>query len=156
MAASQEVIDFLQKEKVAFELLEHPAAYTAQEIAGKQHISGEKVVKSVIVKVDGRMLMCILPAIHMVDFDSLKRLTGASDISLASEAEVAKFFPEYEVGAEPPFGHLHGMEVYVDKFLENDDEIVFNAGTHTDMVKIKYSDYISLVNPVVAEFCTHI
>jgi len=156
MAASKKILDYLNEHKVRYELLEHPVAFTAMEIADKQNVKGKQVVKSVIVLVDGKTLMCVLPAIHMIDFDSLKNVKNAETVELASEDQVADCFPEYEVGAEPPFGHLYGMDVLVDKFLENDDEILFNAGTHTDMIKIKYADYVKLVKPQVAEFGTHI
>lgn len=156
MAASQKVIDFLKKNQVKFELLEHPTAYTAQEIAGKQHLPGRQVVKAVIVHADENIVMCVLPSIHLIDFDRLKKLIGAEELFLASENEIAEIFPEYEVGAEPPFGHLYGLDVYVDKFLENSNEIVFNAGTHTDMIKMKYQDFIKLASPKVATFGIHI
>ncbi|MCB1111953.1 MAG: YbaK/EbsC family protein [Chlamydiales bacterium] len=156
MAASKRLITFLDENNVKYEVLQHPEAYTAQEIAGEQHVPGKQVVKSVIVNIDGDPVMCVLPSIHMIDFDSLKNLTDGEDIQLASEDELAEIFPEYEVGAEPPFGHLYGLEVYVDKFLENDKEIVFNAGSHTDMIKMSYKDYLRLTNPTVAEFGTHI
>lgn len=156
MTASKKIVEFLEQNGVQYELLEHPAAYTAQEVAGKQHVPGKEVVKSVIVKIDGKVIMCVLPAIHLVDFDTLKGFIGGEDIRLATEQEIANIFPEYEVGAEPPFGHLYGLEVYVDKFLQEDEYILFNAGTHTDLVKMKFSDYINLGNPIVAEFGIHV
>jgi len=156
MAPSKKILEYLDKENVEYEVLEHPPAYTAQEIAGAQHVPGNEVVKAVIVKAGGKPVMCVLPSIHMIDFDSLKKLLGDGEIVLAQENEIAELFPEYEVGAEPPFGHLHGMKVYADQFLENDEEIVFNAGTHTDMVKMKFSDFKRLANPVIARFGTHI
>ncbi len=156
MTASKKIIQFLDENNIKYEVLEHAAAYTAQEIAGKQHVPGRQVIKSVIVKIDGKVVMCVLPAIHLVDFDSFKHLTDASDVRLATEEEIAEIFPDYEVGAEPPFGHLYGLDVYVDKFLERDDEIAFNAGTHTDMIKMKCTDFMKLANPIIAEFGVHI
>ena len=102
MTAPKEILDFLNKKEVNYELLEHPVAYTAQEIADKMHIPGGQVVKAVIVNADERLIMCVLPGIHVVDFDSLKQLTGTQELSLTQEDEIAKFFPEYEVGAAPP------------------------------------------------------
>lgn len=156
MTASKKIIQFLEDQGVQFELLEHPAAYTAQEVAGKQHVPGKEMVKSVIVKIDGKVIMCVLPAIHLVDFDSLKKLVGGEDIRLATEQEIANIFPDYEVGAEPPFGHLYDLDVYVDQFLKEDEYILFNAGTHTDLVKMKFADYLTLANPKLAEFGVHI
>lgn len=156
MNASAKIIDFLKKSNVSYEVLEHPPAYTAMEIAGKQHIPGRMVVKSVIVNADGKVVMCVLPAIHMIDFDSLRAVTGAKHLRLATEEELSQIFPDFDIGAEPPFGQIYGLPVFVDKYLENDSDIVFNAGTHTDMIKINYQDYIRLAKPTVAEFGTHI
>jgi Ala-tRNA(Pro) deacylase len=93
----------------------------------------------------------------MVDFDKLKALTGAGEVSLVAEEELGQLFPGYELGAEPPFGGLYGMEVYLDKFLDRDSEVVFNAGTHTDMIKMSFEDYKRLVQATVeADFVRHI
>ena len=100
--------------------------------------------------------MCVLPSIHLVDFEKLKGVIGSDDLKLANEDEITTLFPDYEPGAEPPFGHLYGLKVYADKLLEDDEEIVFNAGTHTDVVKMKFQDSKRLANPVIAEIGTHI
>jgi len=156
MAISTKIREYLEKEGVQFEVAEHPLAYTATEVAGSQHVPGKQMVKSVIVKIDGDFLMCVLPAIHLVDFEKLKTIVGTQDIKLADERDLKNLFPDFELGAEPPFGHLYGLKVYADKLLEEDEEIVFNAGTHTDVVKISYDDFKRLVNPTIAEIGTHI
>lgn len=156
MDISKKIKDYLEKENIQYEMADHPLAYTATEIAGSKHIPGKQMVKTVIVKANGNFLMCVLPAIHLVDFEKLKSVAGTNKLKLAEEEEIAKLFPEYEVGAEPPFGHLYGLKVYADKILEEDEEIVFSAGTHTAVVKIKYSDFIRVVKPVVGEIGTHI
>jgi len=156
MSISAKIKNYLDKEHIGYQILEHSLAYTALEIAGTQHVPGKNLIKSVIVKADGQYVMCILSAIHMIDFDKLKKLTGAKQLDLAKEKEVADLFPEYETGAEPPFGQLYGLKVYVDKIVTEDNEIVFNAGTHTDMLKIKYTDFARLANPIVGEFGKHI
>lgn len=156
MAISQKVKEYLVNERISFEIAEHPLAYTASEIAGSQHVPGKQMVKSVIVKSGGEFMMCVLPAIHLIDFEKLKKVTGKGDLELANEKDLKRLFPEYELGAEPPFGHLYGLQVFADKLLEEDEEIVFNAGTHTDVVKIKFSDYKRVTKPTIAEIGTHI
>lgn len=146
----------MDKEKVNYQTLQHAAAYTAMEIAGSQHIPGREVIKSVIVKADGAFIMCLLPSIHYLNMDKLKALIKAKEIRLASEEEIAKLFPDYEVGAEPPFGHLYGLKVYADKILEEDENIAFNAGTHTDMLMMKFTDFKKLVKPIFGDLGFHI
>ena len=156
MSISQKIKSYLEKEQVSYEVLEHPLAYTAMEIAGSQHVPGREVIKAVIIKSNGQFIMCILPAIHYLDLEKIKSFTGIDDIKLASEGDIAKLFPEYEVGAEPPFGHLYGLKLIMDQILQEDDEVVFNAGTHTDMIRMKLADFIRLAKPIIADIGVHV
>lgn len=151
----QKVQDYLDSEGVPYEVLHHPAAYTALEIAGAQHVQGKEMVKSVIVRTNDGYMMCVLPAIHLIDFQKLSSVTG-NDIELASEDEVAYLFPECEVGAEPPFGNWHGLPVVADEILNEDHQIVFNGGTHTDAIRMKFSDYKKLAHPRMHKIGVHI
>lgn len=156
MGGSQKIKAYLEKQKITFQVLQHDTAYSAMEIAGAQHVPGRQFVKSVIVNADGKYVMCVLPAIHMIDLEKLKILIGAQIVSLVNEQEVAKLFPNDEVGAEPPVDLPSGMKLYVDKILEENDEIAFNAGTHTDIIKIKFKDFIKLTKPTILDFGVHI
>lgn len=156
MVVSSKVKQYLDKEHIGYQILEHSIAYTAMEIAGAQHVPGKQMIKSVIVKADGKYLMCVLPAIHLIDFDKLKKVTGAKKVELAKEKDLEKLFPDYDIGAEPPFGQLYGLQVFVDKLLQENEEIVFNGGTHTDMIKIKWKDFVKLTKPKIADIGTHI
>lgn len=156
MPVPTKIKTYLEEQGVKFEVAEHPLAYTAAEVAGKQHIPGKQMVKAVVVKSGDEFIMCVLPAIHLVDFAKLKNVLGQENIQLAEEEDLTKLFPEYEVGAEPPFGHLYGLKIYADKILQDDEDIVFNAGTHTDVIKLSFADYKKLANPVMADIGTHI
>lgn len=156
MAVSEKLKSYLKKEAVEFEHLEHSLTYTASETAGAQHIPGKSFIKAVIIKFEDKPVMCVLPATHLVDFEKLKAVLGTSTLQLASEEEIAELFPDYEVGAEPPFGNLYGLDVYMEASVQDDKMIAFNAGTHTDVVKIKLDDYTRLVNPTIAEFGKHV
>lgn len=156
MTISRKLKDYLDQENIKYELSEHAEVYTAQETAGTGHIPGRQMAKSVIVKAGDGFLMCVLPSIHLIDFDKLKEVTGHDKLELAAEDELEKLFPDYDLGAEPPFGHLYGLKVYMDQLFEENEEIAFNAGTHTDIVKIKFADYKRLAHPEVVNIGTHI
>lgn len=141
--------EYLNDNKVKYRTITHSPAYTAQEIAAVAHIGGNKLAKTVIVKIDGELAMLVSPATKMVNFDHLKKLTKAKNVELASEYEFQDRFKDCEVGAMPPFGNLYEMSVYVDDSLLEDDEIVFNAGNHSELVKMKYDDWAKLVKPKV-------
>jgi Ala-tRNA(Pro) deacylase len=104
----------------------------------------------VMVTIDGKLSMVVIPASNQLDFSKLRKLTGTEDVLLASEEDFADMFPGCEVGAMPPFGNLFGMRTYVDEELTEDEEIVFNAGAHTELLRLSYQDYERLVHPVVA------
>ena len=97
---------FLDENHIKYQTIIHSKAYTAQQIASTAHIPGQELAKTVIVKLDGKMAMAVLPASYKVDFDLLKEMTGSQNVSLASEFEFKTVFPECETGAMPPFGNL--------------------------------------------------
>ena len=149
---AQKLKDFLDRHDVKYVTLRHPFAYTAQEIAASAHIVGKELAKTVMVKIDDKMAMAVLPASYKVSFDLLKQAAGASKVELADEQEFKDMFPESEVGAMPPFGNLYGLEVFVDESLSQDEEIAFNAGSHNELVKLAYRDLERLVKPKVTKF----
>jgi len=148
----KKVVEFLDSHKVKYVAIKHSPAYTAQEIAASAHIPGKELAKTVMVKIDGQMAMAVLPASYRVDFKGLKKLAGAKKVELASEQEFRDLFPESEVGAMPPFGNLYEMDVYVAKPLSEDEEIAFNAGSHTELIRLHYTDFQKLVKPTVGDF----
>ena len=151
---SKKLREFLDGKGVKYISIIHSKAYTAQEIAASAHIPGKELAKTVMIKIDGRIAMAVLPASYKVDFDLLTRALNAERVRLAYEQEFKDKCPDCEVGAMPPFGNLYDMEVYVAESLTEDAEIAFNAGTHTELMKMKYKDFENLVNPMVLKFST--
>lgn len=144
--------DYLDDNDVKYVTLTHSRAYTAQEIAASAHISGNDLAKTVIVNIDDEVSMVVLPASHHVDFNSLRTSLGAVKAALATEEEFRALFPECETGAMPPFGNLYNMPVYVSPALTKEEMITFNAGTHTELIQMAYTDFEKLVQPKVVEF----
>jgi Ala-tRNA(Pro) deacylase len=141
---------FLDDNKVKYVSIRHSLAYTAQEIAASAHIHGKELAKTVIVKLDGKAAMAVLPASRMIDIDRLRGAASASSAELAGEREFQDLFPGCAPGAMPPFGNLWGMTVYADSALAEDDEIAFNAGSHTELLRLGFNDFQRLVKPKVA------
>ncbi len=144
--------DFLDHQHVRYVTIRHSKAFTAQHVAASAHIPGKEMAKTVMVKVDGKMAMAVLPASYQVDFDELKKTTGAEQVELASEQEFKSFFPECEVGAMPPFGNLYGIDTFVAESLAEDDMIAFNAGTHKELIQMSYKDFERLAKPRILKF----
>ena len=152
MGCREELEAYLRESKVPFQAQHHAVAYTAQEVAASEHVPGRMLAKVVIVVGDGKLSMLVLPAPARVDVDRAAASLGAKELRLAHEDEFADRFPGCEVGAMPPFGNIYDLPVFVDKSLAEDETIVFEAGTHTDTMSMKYADFERLVKPQAAEF----
>jgi Ala-tRNA(Pro) deacylase len=143
--------EFLDANKIKYVSITHSPAYTAQQIAAAAHIPGKELAKTVMVKLDGKLAMAVLPASLKIDFDLLRQASGAGKVELATESEFRETFPGCELGAMPPFGNLYDMAVYVAVPLAADEEIAFNAGSHVELIKLAYEDFERLVKPKVAD-----
>lgn len=144
--------EFLDSHNVKYLVISHSLAYTAQGVAALAHVSGKKLAKTVIVKIDGILAMAVIPAASHVNLELLRMLTGSQTVQVASEAEFKNAFPDCETGAMPPFGNLYDMAVYADASLAEQEEITFSAGTHRELVRMNWNDMQRLVKPTVDEF----
>ena len=156
MTILKKLKDYLENNKVSYEVGYHQMAYTAQEIAATQHVPGKEMAKVVMVKADGKIVMLVLPASYRVETKKLKSALGCKKVGIIKEKEFQDLFPDCEVGAMPAFGNLYNLEVWVDKVLTENQSIVFQAGSHVETLRIKYEDYVRLVNPKVGDFGVHI
>ncbi|HZQ94223.1 MAG TPA: YbaK/EbsC family protein [Candidatus Sulfotelmatobacter sp.] len=146
---------FLDSQHIKYLVISHSLAYTAQGVAALAHVSGKKLAKTVILKVDGVLAMVVVPASSHVDLDRVRALTGGRAVEIATEREFQNAFPDCELGAMPPFGNLYDMPVYADETLAGNEEITFSAGTHRELVRMSWEDMLRLVNPTVAELTYH-
>lgn len=152
MAVSERLQAYLSQAKIPFTVMKHPTVYTAQEIAAAQHVPGRQLAKSVLVKTDRGPVLAVLPAIHRIDLKKLKAVTGAKTLTIAKESDVKAAFPDVEVGAMSPFGNLYNVPVVAEGALQEEESLVFNAGSHTETVKMRAKDFLALVKPKVAAF----
>lgn len=152
MSMSLRLQAYLDREWVHYDVLPHPEAFRAAEIAHTLHTPEKEMAKVVIVKVQERFVMTVLPASWNVNLPRLRTVLATPQVRLATEEEIKDLFPDCELGAMPPFGNLYGLPVYVDQSLTEDEEIVFQAGTHSDAIRMRYWDFAGLVFPVLAEF----
>lgn len=148
----ERVREYLTKNQVPYISIPHHIAYSAHRTAHAAHISGKLLAKAVLVKVDDRLVMIVMPANQKVDVRNLRSAFLAHRVELAHEDDFKEMFPDCEVGGEPPFGNLYGLDVYVSERLVQDEEILFNAGTHTELLQMKYHDFEKLVHPRVLKF----
>lgn len=138
---------YLSEHQTKYHLMSHMPAYTASQTAELAHVSGKKMAKSVVLKADGKFIMMLVPANQTLNLKEFSKWLGVKKLELASESEFETLFPECEMGAMPPFGHLYHMDVFVEDTLAAQENITFNAGTHTDLIEMAFEDFESLEQP---------
>ena len=151
-----DITKYLDQKRVHYRVSVHRPTFSSQQLAAEEHVSGGCVAKPVIVQADGRYYMCVLPACCKVDLEMLRSQLGAGDIELAREKDFERLFPQCELGAEPPFGNVFGMATLMDQSLHRDQFLIFQAGRHDQAVKIRRTDYETLVHPRILAFSYHL
>jgi len=147
--------DYLDAKGISYRLSTHGTAYTSQDLAAQEHVTGRKVIKPVLISVDGRPHLCAIPANYRVDLMRLREHLQAHTVELIDESQLQKLFPDCEIGAEPPVGRLYGLPTLMDTSLLCDDQVTFQAGSHTTAVTLSMRDYQRLAEPQISDFCLH-
>ena len=149
--ATRRICEFLDGNGAHYAMFNHHSAYTAQEAAQSTHIPGQYMAKTVIVWIDDRLAMAVVPATKEVDLESLRH---ARHVRLAEEADFADRFVGCQLGTVPPFGNLFGVETFYDPSLASRLHIAFPAGTHTDVIVMSFADYKRLARPQPVHMAT--
>lgn len=153
--SSPRLEEFLQTHRVAYDTMTHPHAFTAQATAASARLDAHEMAKTVMVRIDGRLAMAVVPSNEWLNLSLLREASGAREVALASESDFRDRFPECEVGAMPPFGNLYNMPVYADESLGDDAPIAFNAGNHRELMRMEWRDFARLVQPHMAPLTRH-
>lgn len=152
MPIPRSIEELLAGRHLAYSVIHHPTAYTAREEAVAAHIPGREWAKTVVCLADDDPILAVVPAVTRVDIGRLRDVTGARDLRLASEREFERLFRDCELGAMPPLGPLYGPSVFIDRSLTDGHDIAFEAGSHSDAVRVKYDDFARVVHPTVGDF----
>lgn len=151
MAVHPNIITYLDKHGVKYEALSHSQVFSSVEEAKALGIDAEEIAKTLAINIKDRRALAVLPGAHKLDTKKLRQAMNSSHARLMTEEEMAKDFPEYDVGALPPLGELFDIPVYVDKHLLDFETVIFAGGTHTDSVKIKTKELVDLIKPQIAD-----
>jgi Ala-tRNA(Pro) deacylase len=151
MPVARGLRDYLKGHRIKFKALRCPTNYSAQQLAHAKHMSGYDVAKVVVLKSGNQFELGVIPACYRISFSKVKKLTGQSDLQLATEAEIKTLFPDCELGAMPPFGNIYHLPVYVDAAFNPKQTITFAAGSHTNAIQMRYKDFSKWVKPKVGK-----
>jgi len=131
------VTEHLQQRGSAFELLPHRQAYTSTDEARALGIDAGEVLKTLAVRTGPGYVLAVIPASRRLDLHLVREALGDHQARLASEEELGRDFPGYQLGALPPLGALLGSQVHVDPEVLEHDLVVFAAGTQTESVRMR-------------------
>jgi Ala-tRNA(Pro) deacylase len=154
MYARSIVKNYLDLRRVPYEHHVHAATFTAQQLAKAERVPGAMVAKTVVVRAGGHFIMVVLPASARIDMLVLRNVLGVPEVRLATETELQGLFPDSDLGAMSPFGNLYEIPVCAEQSLAADDDILFNAGTHEDAIRMRYRDFSGLVKPKICSFAS--
>lgn len=144
--------EYLDSLNVNYSLIPHTTTYTAQETAESAHIKGKELAKVIVVGSGNIMSMVVVPANSLLLQSDLARMLKTPDLTIVPEHLFFERFPACDVGAMPPFGKLYGMDVFLAKDLAEQENIIFNGGTHNILIKMKTSDFIDITQARVITF----
>lgn len=151
MACRDKLISLLKERRIPFQIFSHKEIYTAQELASIHHVSGKSLAKVVMIKADDELIMIVIGAPYKVDLNKIAELLKAEKVDIANERDFKDIFYDCDIGAMPPLGNLYKIKTFVDENLSKQEEIIFKIGTHNETIKIKYSDYEGIAEPIVSD-----
>jgi Ala-tRNA(Pro) deacylase len=146
-----EVIEQLERQGLTYQLLPHDRTQTARAEAKAVGIAPSDVAKTVILTTEAGYVRAVVPASERLDLTKTRELLDDPHSRLATEEELGAAYPAFELGAVPPFGGPAGDRVIVDRMLAELDEVVLEAGSHDQSVKMRTSDLLTLSGAEVAE-----
>lgn len=146
------VLEYLKENHSTYQVTRHRPAYTSEQLARVEHVPPRQVAKPVVIDADGTYYLCVLPADRKMDLNALQKHLKADVVQLVDERKMKRLFEDSELGAEAPFGALYNMPTLMDKSLEEDREIVFQAESHETTVHMAMSEYLRLAEPTILKF----
>lgn len=148
------VIEYLEAKNVPYEVLTHPHAVGARELAHTLDVPCERIAKTVLLRADRGFayILAVLPGDRRVDLEKVSRALAGARLELASEEEIDLHCPDCAPGVLPPFGSAYDMETLVDASLICDGNIVFPGNNRMEAIRMKYDDYAAIEHPLVAHF----
>ena len=140
MGMSITLRNYLDSFGIQYQLVRHPRSSSSSMTAEAAHIPGGKLAKAVVVESDDKPYVVVIPATHRVDLGELRHQLGRL-FHLADEETLSQFFQDCDRGAVPAAGQAFGMPVLVEECLLDCDEVYFEAGDHTELVRMSGPDF---------------
>jgi Ala-tRNA(Pro) deacylase len=151
-AAPKTLLDRLDEAGIAYDRIPHRRTDTAAAEAEALGFAPSQVAKTIVLTSPQGFVLAVLPASERLDLHKVRDFLGMKDVNLATEDVLAGAYPEFELGAVPPIGTI-GDRVLVDVRVCENDNVVAEAGTHEESLRIKTTDLIALDRALLADLC---
>lgn len=148
-----DVKEYLKQKSAAYDVLPHPRTIRASNLAESVQVPCENVAKTVLLHADHGYedAVAVVPANARVNLEEAGKMLGGAFITVGNRDDVATRCPDCERGVLPPFGSQYGMHTLVDKSLAETQSIVFEGNTHEEAIRLSWSDFERIENPLVGE-----
>jgi len=144
MSIAKTVVDYLQQNRIPYDVVPHPHTSTTRGTVESTHIPPERMAKAVVLRDNGGYVMAVIPGSRHVSVRALSKKLGR-ELVLAEESRLAPVFRDCELGAIPPLGPAYGIETIVDDGLVGQPEIYFEAGDHEEIIRVDGDQFLSLL-----------
>lgn len=143
---------FLDENQIVYRTVHHEPTFTSEESARAR---GEEVKiggKAIVLKVGDVFRLFVLSAALKIDSDAIKEHFQTKSTRFANAEELSDF-TGLVPGSVPPFGFpILPFELYVDNSILRNEKIAFNAGSLTDSIVMRTSDYLKIADATVFDF----
>lgn len=142
----EEIVKLLRKNGVSFEEILHEPVYTSEQAAAVRGLDMHAGAKSLLLKAGAKFVLVVLPGDKKLDSKKLREHLKVKELRFAKPEEVKEIMG-CEIGACYPFGSIAGVKMLADPTLQENEIISFNPGVHNKSIKIKWQDYLGLLEP---------
>ena len=146
----ERIEELLRKRAVPWEVLRHEPVYTSVEAAAVRCTPLASGAKALVVKVDDALELYVMPADRKLASKKVRLARHVRSVRFASADEVLEQ-TGLRPGSIPPFGSLFGLTTICDPRLAEHETINFNAGDHAVSISMRFKDFVTAEDPVIAE-----
>ncbi|OUR96285.1 hypothetical protein A9Q84_07970 [Halobacteriovorax marinus] len=152
MSVPNKIKSYLEDSKYHFQVIEHSPTERSLENLSTAKCPPTQLAKVLVFEINKRKSFVILPSDELVHLGTLKDELETGQVKMLRESDLEEYFNDCEVGATPPFGGLYNMPIYLSSHFQKDQEMYFNGGTHTDLVRMPYQEFLIVEHPTIANF----
>jgi Ala-tRNA(Pro) deacylase len=153
MTMPTKLVEFLETHHLKYETIAHSETQTSLATVNWINCDAAQLAKIIVCEIDNyRTSLFLLPAAEVMDLKELKKNINAKKINILPETKLEEIFNDCEIGAQPTYGSLYNLPTFLPEHSDKNKDIYFNAGTHTDVLRVPYSEFDDVEQPYITNF----